>query len=174
MKEEEQIWRACLGGKLKAQEQFYRYFYGYAMSIGLRYSGNREEALEIVNDSFLKIFNNLDKHNPEKSIKAWIRRIVVNTSLDYYRKNQKYRYDIDITEAQHGIVDENTFDRLAVEELLKILQELPPAQRSVFNLYEIEGYSHQEIGEMLGIPEGTSKSHLSRAKNKLRELVEKL
>jgi RNA polymerase sigma factor (sigma-70 family) len=170
--EQEQEWvRGCLQGKLKAQEMLYRHFYGYGMSICLRYSGSRDEAAEILNDSFLKVFAKMKQYDPEKSFKAWLRRIVVNTAIDHYRRNQKYAQTDGLEEARTEECDADAIDQLTASEIMQMVQALPEAHRLAFNLYEIEGFNHEEIGEMLGIPVGTSKSNLSRAKKKLREMI---
>ncbi|WP_375585158.1 RNA polymerase sigma factor [Cyclobacterium xiamenense] len=152
-------------------ERLYRHFYGYAMSIALRYSGSREEACEIVNDSFMKAFDNLDQFSLENSFKAWFRRIIINTSVDYYRKNFKHYAAMDIDKASAESYDPDIIDTLSREDILRSLGELPETLRLVFNLYEIEGYKHNEIGEKLGIPASTCRTYLARAKEKLREKI---
>lgn len=161
----------CLKGKSSAQEKLYKHFYGYAMSVALRYVRNRDESREILNESFLKVFNKLHTYNQAKSFKSWLRRIVINTAIDYHRTHHKYQQDVNIEDAGDKEYDPNILDQLAIEEILGVLQQLPEQYRLIFNLYEIEGYSHQEISESLGIPEGTSRSSLTRAKQKLREMV---
>jgi RNA polymerase sigma factor (sigma-70 family) len=172
--EESLLLEGCLKGNLKSQELFYKHFYGYAMSIALRYSNNREEAAEILNDSFLKVFTNLQKHKSDRSLKAWIRRIVINTALDKYRQNRRRGFEMDIADIQEETLDENVIDKLSAEDIMRMVQQLPPDHRTVFNLYEIEGFNHEEISQMLGMPVGTSKSNLSRAKSKLRQLITSL
>ncbi len=152
----------------------YRQFYSFAMSVCLRYTPNSEDAREILNDSFMKVFNHIDDFDQEKPFKSWFRRILVNTALDHYRINKKYRlqisYDaeeLEITDGQYlkeGDIDFNA------EEILRFFEYLPELLRVIFNLYEVEGYSHQEIAGMLDIAPGTSRSHLSRAKKMLRKI----
>lgn len=144
------------------------------MSISLRYAYNKDEAVEILNDSFLKVFNNFNDFNPELSFKSWLRRIIINTSIDYYRKDLKYNktdsiddyFDIEIS-------DYNVIDELNAEDILNLLNELPEIYRLTFNLYEIEGFKHEEIAEKLNISTSTSRSNLTRAKQMLRKLFEK-
>ncbi len=172
--EEKHLVDGCLKSDPKAQELLYRHFYGYAMSVALRYSPSRDEALEVLNDSFLKVFKNLKKHDRSKSLKAWIRRIVINTALDKIRRNQKYAHDTDLENAQYEQFDESVLDKISADEIMEMVQALPDSYRTIFSLYEVEGFTHVEISKLLGIPVGTSKSHLSRAKTKLREMLGKL
>lgn len=158
-------------GKPRALEKLYRHFYGYAMSIALRYSNSREEACEIVNDSFMKVFDKIGQYTEDSSFKGWFRRILINTSIDYYRKNVKYYADMDIEKADQKICDPSVVDELSKEDILMVLRELPEMLRIIFNMYEIEGYSHNEIGEQLGIPASTSRTYLARAKQRLRDKI---
>jgi RNA polymerase sigma factor (sigma-70 family) len=161
-------------GDSKSIEMLYKHFYGYAMSVALRYSNSREEACEIVNDSFMKAFDKLAQYSPDKSFKGWLRRILINTSIDYYRKNVKYFAVMDIEKADAEVSDFDIIDRLSTQDILEILRGLPELLRIVFNMYEIEGYSHNEIGDELGIPSSTSRTYLARAKKQLREKVKEL
>lgn len=151
----------------------YRQFYSFAMSVCLRYAPNTEDAREILNDSFLKVFKHIDDFDPEKPFKSWFRRILVNTALDHYRINKKYRlqisYDAEELEIMDGQYLTEEF-QLNADEILKMFKYLPELLRVIFNLYEVEGYSHQEIAGMLDIAPGTSRSHLSRAKKMLRKI----
>lgn len=152
----------------------YKHFYGYAMSIALRYSNSRDDACEIVNDSFMKVFDKLPQYSPENSFKGWFRRILINTSIDYYRKNVKYFAVMNIDKADAEISDPDIIDRLSTQDILGILRDLPEILRIVFNMYEIEGFSHNEIGDELGIPSSTSRTYLARAKKLLREKIQEL
>lgn len=163
----------CKKGRSKSQEELYKHFYGYAMSICLRYASNKEEAKEILNDSFLKVFSKLEQFDNKRSFRGWLRRIVINTAIDYYRRNEKHRgnYSIDDSFFEISETDENVIDKLSAEDIMKLVQSLPESYRMTFNLYEVEGYSHDEIGEKLNVPVGTSRSNLSRAKKQLRQMV---
>src|SRR5690606_20900408 len=141
------------------------------MSIALRYSSSREEACEIVNDSFMKVFDKLGQYSEENTFKGWFRRILINTSIDYYRKNVKHYADMEIEKAEHKICNPSVVDELSKEDILDLLWDLPEIMRIIFNMYEIEGYSHQEIGENLNIPSSTSRTYLARAKQKLRDKI---
>lgn len=160
--------KGCKKGKRKYQEMLYKQFYAYVMSICLRYSYSREEAGEILNDSFMKIFENIKNYNADYSFKSWIRRIIINTAIDYLRKERKHKLCIEIDDTNQDFCDENVIDDLNVEEILKLLNELPDMYRTTFNLFEMEGYSHKEIAEILDISESTSRSNLTRAKKMLR------
>ncbi|MFC4871208.1 RNA polymerase sigma factor [Negadavirga shengliensis] len=158
-------------GDPRSLERLYKHFYGYAMSIALRYSGNREEACEIVNDSFMKVFDNIEQFSVGNSFKGWFRKILINTSVDYYRKNFKYNSTLDIEKATAETYDPNVIDELSQKDILYLLGQLPEVLRIIFNMYEIEGYKHDEISERLGIPSSTCRTYLARAKEKLREKV---
>ena len=149
----------------------YKHFYGYAMSVALRYSNSRDEACEIVNDSFMKAFDKLNQYAMENSFKGWFRRILVNTSIDYYRKNVKHYAAMDIDKANAESYEPEIIGQLSKEDILGLLRNLPEMLRMVFNMYEIEGYAHNEISEKLGIPTSTSRTYLARAKQKLRDSV---
>lgn len=165
---EEELIQKCKSGELKFQEKLYKHFYGYAMGVGLRYLPDKDDVLEVVNDSFIKVFRAIEFFNETQPFKAWLRRIVVNTAIDHRRKNLKYMNQVDIEEAVYVGRAADAIDSLSVKDILKLLDELPEVQRMVFNLYEIDGYNHDEIGSMLGIPVSSSRVYLSRAKEKLR------
>jgi RNA polymerase sigma-70 factor (ECF subfamily) len=162
----------CRQGYREHQEELYLMFYNYAMSICLRYSKDREEAVEIVNDGFVKLFTKLDRYKDNTSFKAWLRRILINASIDYYRRNEKHYHNVDISYAKYQQVSEDAVSKISEKEIVALIQELPPSYRVVFNLYVIEGFSHREIARELGIGIGTSKSNLAIARSKLkRKLV---
>jgi RNA polymerase sigma-70 factor (ECF subfamily) len=163
----------CIKGKMQYQELLYKQFYSYGMSICLRYGHNRDEAAEILNDSFLKVFTNMHKYDLQQSFKSWFRRIIINTAIDYYRKNLKHYNHLDVEVIDKEIVDVSMISELDINDLIKLMNELPENLRLTFNLYEIEGYSHQEIAQILGIAEGTSRSNLTRARNNLRKSFSK-
>ncbi|MFN8257281.1 MAG: RNA polymerase sigma factor [Bacteroidales bacterium] len=169
-----EILKGCLKGKLEAQKALYKQFYAYGMSICLRYSHNRDEAAEIMNDSFLKVFNNLSAYKIEFSFRSWFRRIIINTAIDNFRKNKKFynHYDEDLIDNE--VVDNDLIDEIDFEGVMALMNELPEHYRLTFNLFEIEGYSHEEIAKIMGIAESTSRSNLTRAKKILRNAFLKL
>jgi RNA polymerase sigma-70 factor (ECF subfamily) len=148
-------------------------YYSFAKNIGMRYVENKQEVDEIINDSFLKIFNNLAKYDQSQPFKAWIRKIIVNTSIDHFRKNQQFNYNnqSDIENIGDIELDENIISKISSDEILSLVNKLSPSYRIVFNLFVIEGYTHREIADMLGISEGTSKSNLMDARKKLQGLI---
>jgi RNA polymerase sigma factor (sigma-70 family) len=161
----------CKTGAIKYQEQLYKRFYGYAMGVGLRYCDSRDDALEVVNDSFIKVFNTINSYNADRSFKAWIRRIIINTAIDRRRKDMKYQMHTDMEYASHIGHNHTAVHLLNAKDILKLLDELPTVQRAIFNLYEIDGYDHEEIAVMLNIPASSSRVYLSRAKEKLRKAL---
>lgn len=167
----ELLLEGCRRGDRLSQELLYRQFYGFAMAICTRYTQQRDEAIEVLNDSFLKVFTKSELYDPSKPFKAWLRRIIINTALDYYRHHVKHYYHEDLDNNQQ-VADTHTADHdISYEELIGMVQQLSPAYRAVFNLYVIDGYTHEEIAEQLDISSGTSKSNLARAKEQLRKFL---
>ncbi|MDP4657363.1 MAG: sigma-70 family RNA polymerase sigma factor [Algoriphagus sp.] len=153
------------------EEYFFKKYYGFVMGIGRSYVKSEDLAQEITQDTFLKFFDTVGKLNEETLLKPWLRRIAVNTAIDYYRKNRKFRFQEEIEGHSLLQINENALDQLGYEEILKLLHQLPEDQSLVFNLYEVEGYSHKEIAEKLAITESSSRVYLTRAKQKLRQLI---
>lgn len=166
---EQEIIQRCKSGELKFQEKLYKHFYGYAMSVGLRYLSDRDDVLEVVNDSFIKVFKSIQFFNDTQPFKAWLRRIIINTAIDHRRKNLKYLNQVDIDEAGYVGRPAEAVENLTVKDILQLMEALPELHKMVFNLYEIDGYNHDEIGSMLNIPVSSSRVYLSRAKEKLRK-----
>ena len=164
----------CRGGNRASQMKLYEHFYSYGLSITLRYSKNREEALEILNDSFLKAFLKIDQYDSDLPFKPWLRRILINSSIDYHRKYSKLNeipvaaIPSEIETASHN----SALDNLEFDDLIIVLQKLSPAYRLVFTLYVIEGFKHHEIAEKLNIGVGTSKSNLAKARLKLKSILQ--
>lgn len=173
MGEEElhQLIRGCIRHERGCQKMLYKAFYGFSMGICLRYTGNREEAAEVMNQGFYKIFTHLETYDISRPFKAWLGKIMMNVSIDYYRANLKMAYTEDLDKAEH-ISDGDLADKkLNYDDLLQMVQKLPHAYRTVFNLFAIEGYSHDEIAKMLDITSGTSKSNLHKARQKLKQMI---
>jgi len=171
--EERQIIAGCELESEKHQELLYKWYYGYVMAVSLSYCTSRDIAQEITHDSFMKIFSSIDRFNEKQPLKSWVRKITVNTAIDYYRRNKKYLYHLDVSEYSSDIPSSTIIDQLTIDDIYKIIEELPEMLKIVFNLYEIEGYSHKEIAELVGIQESSSRTYLTRAKMKLRGLVKK-
>lgn len=167
------IIKGCLAGNRRDQELLYRRHAPRLYAVCLQYSGNDEEARDILQEGFIKIFDNLIHYKNEGSFEGWMRRIVVNTALEKFRNNHNlYRVD-DIDNIPEPDINPQSEDYAGLEavDLLEIIRELPPKYRMVFNLFAIEGYSHKEISGMINISEGTSKSNLSRARIILQKKV---
>ncbi|MFD0940725.1 RNA polymerase sigma factor [Pedobacter boryungensis] len=163
--------RNCKTGNLQYQEMLYKHFYGYALGICLRYLINREDALEAANDGFIKAFKYLNTFKEGADFKPWFRKILVNTSLDYKRKNMRFSQAIEMTDTVQQTTYSSAVDKLSVKDILSLMKHLNETQHLVFNLYEIDGYTHKEIGELLNIPESSSRTYLSRAKQVLQNLL---
>jgi len=168
---EDEIVSKCKTGSLKYQELLYKQFYGYAMGISVRYSLSQDDALEVVNDAFIKVFNNLKTYNAEKPFRAWLRTIVVNTAIDRRRKELKHQANIDLETAISVGHNASAIENLNAQDILKLMKQLPQLQLTIFNMYEIDGYNHDEIGKILNLPASSSRVYLSRAKEKLRQLL---
>lgn len=168
---EEQIVEGCLQGGRKYQKLLYERFYSNMMVVCMRYAKDREEARDVLHEGFMKVFTNLHKYRRGTNLGAWIRRIMINTAIDHYRKVAKRPNLVEINQAIHELDMSDVVSDMSAEEILAMIQRLSPAYRTVFNLYVIEGYSHKEVGEMLGISEGTSKSNLAKARGKLQHMI---
>lgn len=173
MPEIRNIINGCLNGNRRDQELLYRRHAPKLYAVCLQYSGNDEEARDILQEGFIKIFENLIHYKYEGSFEGWMRRIIVNTALEKYRsRHNLYRVDdIDQIPELDAEPDSEDYSGLDAEDLMEIIRELPPKYRMVFNLFAIEGYSHKEIGQMVNITEGTSKSNLARARIILQRRV---
>ncbi len=166
---EHDLINALLRQERWAQKLLYEQYYGAMMGVCLRYAGSKDEALDLLHEGFIKVFQRIDRYRPGTSLPSWIRTIVVNTCIDYYRKMVRRRTE-DIHEATYTYNDDpDALSQLTEQEILAAVQELSPAYRAVFNLYVVEGYSHKEIGEALQITESTSRSNLVKARIKLQE-----
>lgn len=159
--------------KPQSQELLYKQFYGFAMRVCLRYSNSYEEAIEVLNDGFMRVFTKINMYNPDLSFPGWLRKIMINTALNHYKKNQKHYHNYQIEQVADEPAEEVIMQKFAQEELAEIIQNLSPVYRTVFNLYVIDGYKHEEIAELLNISVGTSKSNLSKARANLRDMLVK-
>jgi RNA polymerase sigma-70 factor (ECF subfamily) len=168
---EQHLIAGCIQGDKKMQEQFYRTFAPRMFSICLRYANDYYQAEDMMQEGFIRAFSNLHKFRNEGSFEGWMKRIFVNTAIEGYRKNQVTNNMLEVGEMKNDLVQQDDFHHLSADDLIKMVQRLSPGYRTVFNLYAIEGYSHQEIAEMLGINIGTSKSQLARARYLLQKMV---
>lgn len=164
----------CRAEKRRAQHKLFKLFYSEVMAVCMRYAKDEDEAQDMLSEGFVKIFANLDKF-AEGSFKAWVRKVAVNSAIDYQRRYKTLTQMTDIEEVPEIEIqnyDENTaLSKITTDELLGLIQQLPPTTRSVFNLYVFEGYPHAEIAEMLQMKEGTSYWHLNFARTKLKEMI---
>ncbi|MEM6525824.1 MAG: sigma-70 family RNA polymerase sigma factor [Bacteroidota bacterium] len=160
-------------GSMDSYEKLYKHFFGFAMRVCYRYLKNEHEAMEVVNDSFLAIFKKIDSYDLSRPFEPWLRRILINNSINFIKKHSKHvLLETDDSESVHTDHAENDgLHDLAYHGLLDLIQQLSPTYRSVFNLYVIDGFTHEEISEKLGISMGSSKSNLSRARENLRQML---
>lgn len=165
----------CSKGNARAQRALFDKFSRKMFSVCLRYAKDTEQAEDILQDGFVKVFNKLKDFKQDGSLEGWIRRIMVNTALDQIRKNNRELCDISTDEVAFKIEGtDHAFESLMAEDLMKLIQAMPEGYKVVFNLFAIEGFTHQEIANQLGVSENTSKSQYSRARAYLRERIEKL
>lgn len=162
----------CISGDRKSQKELYDLFSGKMFAICLRYAKNQMDAEDILQEGFVKLFKNLDRFRGDGSFEGWVRRIFVNTAIEHIRKNKIVVMDVNIT-IENSIRDKyaNALDNLFEKDLIKTTTGLSEGYKTVFNMYAVEGYSHKEIADQLGITESTSKSQFSRAKAILRSLI---
>ncbi|WP_256011322.1 RNA polymerase sigma factor [Desertivirga xinjiangensis] len=164
----------CQRNDRKAQEQLYKTLAPRMLGVCMRYAKNIFEAEDMLQNGFTKVFQKISEYRSDGSFEGWIRRIMVNTAIEVYRKNQRMLEIVNIDEVNDTAQATFDINGLEAKDLLKIIQELSTGYRMVFNLYAIEGYTHKEIGEKLGISEGASKSQLSRARAILKEKINKM
>ena len=170
--------KGCALNKRESQKKLYGSFYGYAMAICDRYANNQEDAVEIINDGFLKIFREIHHFEPAyadvvSSFKGWLRKIMIYTAIDYFRKYNKHQPPADLETVVHQVPAyfSDGLDRLSHEEIIRSVQQLSPGYRAVFNLFIIDGLSHEEIANHLEISVGTSKSNLAKARRQLQKIL---
>lgn len=168
----EQLIKDCKKNNAKAQGQLYKLYANKLFSLCLKYSRNSAQAEDTLQDAFLTIFKKIAQYNNKGSFEGWLKRIVINTALQKYRKEGVF--DIVNEDKVEDVTVEVNEDEISIDFLLRIIQELPDRYRLVFNLYALDGYSHKEIAEMLGISTGTSKSNLARARMILKDRIEEL
>lgn len=178
--DKDQIIAGCIKGERKSQQVIFETFYGKMMGVCLRYAKSEDEAKDILQEGFIKVFKNMKNYGDKGSFEGWIRRIIVNTAIDFHRKRNKEGFvnvESDVLEVlsenaqstQEEEVTENDIYNIDIKEVMKEVQNLSPAYQAVFNMYVVEGYSHKEIAQKLGISEGTSKSNLAKAKRNLKK-----
>lgn len=173
----EHIISGCAANDNRFKELLYKRYYGYLMSVITRYLKDANDAQELLNDSFVKIFKHItgfslpaDPEAAEKAFKGWIAKISSRTAIDFLKKKNRVVYVEEIAEIHTQVIYTDVLSSLNYKYIIHLLDELPEIQRLIFNLYEIEGFSHEEIGKLLNIPDNTCRTYLTRAKAKLRKL----
>ncbi|MEN9569449.1 MAG: hypothetical protein RL172_680 [Bacteroidota bacterium] len=172
------IIQGCINASRESQKELYKRYYGFSMSICMRYCDSQDDAMELVNDGFLKVFRSLAgfvprSENIEASLMAWLKSIMVHTAIDHYRKHKNDYLVKEIEEEHYGLQDAaaNALDAMSHKEILQLLQRLSPVYRTVFNLYVLDGYKHEEIAKKLNISTGTSKSNLAKARANIQKML---
>ncbi|MBK9793675.1 MAG: RNA polymerase sigma factor [Sphingobacteriales bacterium] len=164
---------SCKSNNRDAQYKLYSLLSGKMFAVCLRYAKNREAAADLLQEGFVKVFVNIDKFRGDGSFEGWVLRIIVNTAVEHYRKSTKMYPVVNVDDINKDIPWADTGDELELEDLMKMIDKLSHGYKTVFNLYVVEGFSHKEIGELLEISEGTSKSQLARARYLLVDMVKK-
>ncbi|HKB44052.1 MAG TPA: sigma-70 family RNA polymerase sigma factor [Chitinophagaceae bacterium] len=173
--DEYQLVKDCLKQKPEAQRQLYEQFAKTMLGVCYRYTKSFKDAEDVLQDGFVKVFLHLRQYKQEGELGAWIRRIMVNTAINFLKRNRKYRDEMYFTEQSlHPVADDNPAIILQAKELADLIRQLPPGYQAIFNLHAVEGYSHVEIGEMLGISDGTSRSQYARARALLISWIEEI
>lgn len=172
---DEEMLEGCKARNEHAQKHLFNRYAGLMTGICMRYADRHEEAQDMVQDGFIKVFKKIGSFTGKGSLEGWIRKIMVNTALDHLRKRKKERFHVDVEEVEYKLKEnQEIIAALQADDLLKLIHQLPTGYRTVFNLYAIEGYSHKEIAKQLGVSENTSKSQYSRARSLLQKKLEHL
>lgn len=167
-----QLIEGCIKQKRASQKDLYKALYSYALGICMRYTDSKEEAQEVMNDGFMKVFQRIKKYDRQRPFKPWFTRVLINTAIDHFKKKEKYAFETPLDESVEPGSEQTIEGNMAYEEILEMVRKLPPQYRAVFNLRAIEGYQHDEVAEILGISVGTSKSNYARAKAKLQHYLD--
>ncbi len=169
----EQLIQGCVRNERSAQEKLYHLFYPKMMAMVRRYIDHEMQAEEVMNNGYLRAFQKIGQYNFQGSFEGWLRKIIFHAVSDYVKQNNRYSEKVVLVEKDE-VVQKDHADKLYYDQLLQLVQGLPEATRAVFNMYVMEGFTHKEIGNLLGISEGTSKWHLSEGRRQLKEKIEKL
>lgn len=164
----------CLKGNARSQRRLFKSFYGCAMGVCMRYAGNSEEAEDMLNEGFVKVFANLGKYRSTGPFEAWLKKVVANAALDYRRRFLKDVDLVNFDDMAYDIPDESVtsaLSNMSAKETLELVQTLPETSRVVFNMFVFEGFTHAEIADRLGITEGTSAWHVNNARNRLKKMI---
>jgi RNA polymerase sigma factor (sigma-70 family) len=170
----QQVVKNCLRGDGAAQKQLYEHFAGAMLGVCYRYTKSLVDAEDVLQEGFIMVFRNLHQFSFSGELGGWIRRIMVNTAINYLKKHSRYQADLLFTDgALHPVSDDDPEVILSTKELAELIRQLPPGYQTIFNLHAVEGYSHVEIGKILGIKEGTSRSQYARARSLLISWIKK-
>ncbi len=171
----QQLVKQCLRGEMAAQKQLYDHFADGMLGICYRYTKSMADAEDILQEGFIKVFRHLEQYKSQGELGGWIRRIMVNTAINYLKKNSRYQSDLSFTDSGglHPVSDDDPEILLNAKELAELIRQLPPGYQTIFNMHAVEGYSHVEIGKILGINEGTSRSQYARARTLLISWLKK-
>jgi RNA polymerase sigma factor (sigma-70 family) len=169
---DQELIEGCRNTDRLAQKCLYERYSGKMFGIAMRYTKHQEEAIEILNSAFLKVFTSLQKYEDQNNLGGWIAKIVFNTAIDFVRQHVKYKQVMDFEAKHEAPIHNDGINQLQVEDLYRLIQQLPTASRTVFCLYVLDGYKHKEVAEILGITEGTSKWHLAYARQELQRLLQ--
>jgi RNA polymerase sigma-70 factor (ECF subfamily) len=168
-----QLVKDCIRGKPAAQRQLYDLFAGPMLGICYRYTKSMADAEDVLQEGFIKVFKNIHQYKFEGELGGWIRRIMVNTAINYLKKNSRYQTELLFADEQlHAVTNDDPEVRMGAKELSELIRQLPTGYQTIFNLHVVEGYTHVEIGELLGIHEGTSRSQYARARGLLISWIE--
>lgn len=181
MKEQSELleWvHACRAGNARAQRKLFKRFYSTVMGICMRYAGSTDEAADMLNEGFLKVFSNLDKYEDTGSFEAWMKRVVCNVAMDYRRMYDKGVDMVDLDEVSDShLTDYHVNDavsKISSQEIVELIQQLPAVTRTVFNMFVFEGFSHSEIAQQLNITENTSAWHVNNARTRLKNAIKQI
>jgi RNA polymerase sigma factor (sigma-70 family) len=179
--EEAQLVDGCKSGSRTAQEEVFNSMYRRLLGVCMRYADDDDEAKDILQNGFIKVFKSVENYKGDGSFEGWVKRIVINTAIDNYRRKKvkPVVVDSELTDRlgsnmEEEVEDDSIYQQIPIKAVLDAVQDLSPAYRTVFNLYVLEGYNHNEIAEMLTISVGTSKSNLSKARLNLRKMLKPL
>lgn len=165
----------CRANQRRAQEQLYRQFYRFAMTVALRYSRDEMDAADIISHAFVKVFKSIHSYDSSKgALQTWIKKIVINEGLDHIKARERFSHNVELETVPEPEIRSSVLEQMGADEIMKLIHKLPPATHAVFVLYAVEGYTHRQIAEKLKISEGTSKWHLSEARKSLQQQLSKI
>ena len=168
---DEVLRQGCIEQHRLAQQYLYERYFGRLLGVAMRYADDRDTAIGVLNQAFLKIFNNMGQYQNTGSFFGWMTKIVLHTAIDHVRSQHAYRQIMDFSTPADDRAAADATGHLEAEDIFRLVQKLPPASRTVFSLYVVDGYKHREIADLLGIDEGTSKWHLSNARRELQKML---